>query len=201
MFGSKLRQPLPWPRIQDATILSTLLDWLHGEDEGLHNVAIEALRTLGTEEATATLVTSYEEQTGDDRDKVVLATALLRMGDSRGVEFLNSLGRRAKGMLSVSAATWLFLAGKVDRGLNLMLHILDRGDIEAKRGMVDQISPGPSLRTGSPRTAFTMLDFGCSVNWCPRTRLPSRFSDRRHSVNSTLQYASLINFVQLSIRT
>jgi hypothetical protein len=64
---------------------------------------------------------------------------LLRLKDERGVDFLKTVAKRAQGNLSVAAARWLYSVYKSDIGLQQMQHILDNGDGEAKRGMVQQI--------------------------------------------------------------
>ena len=126
-------------KINDPSILPKLLEWFNGANEGYRNVAIEAFKTLDTEQARDTLVRSYEEGGRGEQDKAVLATALLRMGDTRGLEFLDGVARRARGALSVMAATWIYAEHEADEGLRLMLHVLDNGDLDAKRSMVNQI--------------------------------------------------------------
>ncbi|HTQ39771.1 MAG TPA: HEAT repeat domain-containing protein [Pirellulales bacterium] len=126
-------------KIKDAKIFDTLQQWFDRDEQGFRNVAIEALKTLGTDEARDTLIESYEKGGRNEGDKAVLANALLRMGDERGVNFLNSLAIRAQGRWSVFAATALYIANYSDAGLRLLLHILENGDNEAKQRMVNQI--------------------------------------------------------------
>ena len=123
----------------DQTILSQLLEWFAGDDEQNRNLAIEGLKTLASDEAKLHLEQSYEQGGRDDMDRAVLAIALLRLRDERGVDFLKTVAERAQGPLSVMAATWLYGEYKPDTGLKLMLNLLDNGDLEAKRGMVNQV--------------------------------------------------------------
>ena len=68
----------------------------------------------------------------------MLATALLRSGNSRGLPFLEWVARKADGAWAVTAATWVYTDQK-RLGLELMRDILDRGTLEAHRAMVGQI--------------------------------------------------------------
>lgn len=121
----------------DQTLLPQLLEWFAGDEK--RELAIEGLVALATEEAKLQLKQGYEQGGCDDRDRAMLAIALLRLKDERGVDFLKTVAKRARGDLSVAAANWLYCEYDADIGLQLMLHILDDGDGEAKCGMVQQI--------------------------------------------------------------
>lgn len=126
-------------RNKDERLLPKLLEWFHGSNEGYRNIAIQALAALGIDRGDDELRKAYDEGGRDERDRVVLAIALLGMGDDRGVDYLKDVARRAKGQWSCVAATGLYRPPDPDVGLQLMLHILDRGDNEAKQWMVNQI--------------------------------------------------------------
>lgn len=125
-------------RAKDETILPKLLEWLDGPSEPMRNAAIEGLQTLNTPETRAALETAYQQGGRDENDRTVLAIALLRLGDTRGLSFLESVARRAQGPWSVTAATWIYDHEPL-KGLDLLRHLLDQGDDEAKRYVVSQI--------------------------------------------------------------
>ncbi len=138
-------------RLDDETILPRVLDWFRQGDEPHRNVAIECLLTLKDPEARRHLVEAYERGGRDEEDRAVLAVALLRSGDGRGVPFLESVARRADGAWSVMAATWL-RGHDPALALGLMRAILDKGTLEARQAMVSQI--GNLAPDGLPH-AFT----------------------------------------------
>jgi HEAT repeat protein len=123
-------------RFKDECILPKLLEWFAGES--MRNVAIEGLKTLDTREARLTLETAYEAGGRNENDKTVLAIALLRLGDTRGLPFLEAVARRAKGRWSVTAASWV-RDHDPGKGLELLLYLLDQGDEEARRSVVNQV--------------------------------------------------------------
>ena len=126
-------------KIKDEAANPTFLDWFHNGDEAHRNLGIETLKTLASDAAKHELKSSYENGGRNEQDRAVLAVALLRLGDTVGLSFLKEVGERATGPLSVMAATWIYSVHDTDIGLRLMLDILDRGDLEAKRSLVMQI--------------------------------------------------------------
>jgi hypothetical protein len=135
----KAAAALALAKINDPSVVPKVLGWFDGDNAGLRNVAIAGFKTLNTEQARNVLVAAFEEGGRGEEDRIVLATALLRMGDTRGLEFLVGIVRRARGALSAMAATCVYAEHEADEGLRLMLHVLDNGDLDAKRLMVWQI--------------------------------------------------------------
>ena len=129
-------------KVQDPTVLARLLEWFHGDDDGYRNAAIESLRALNTDDARQVLADSYESGGRNEMDKLILACALLRISDLRGVPFLESLAHRAKGTAAALAATSLYAANMSNESLRRMLLILDNGDNEARQHLVSQICYG-----------------------------------------------------------
>jgi HEAT repeat protein len=148
-------------RAGDETILPKLLDWLEGPSEPMRNLAIEGLHALDTPESRSALEAAYREGGRDENDKTVLAIALLRLGDTRGLPFLEAVARRAQGPWSVTAAAWIY-DHEPREGLQLLLHILERGDDEAKRCVVNQIWSRSRPRIAHP---FTSEGLGESRAW------------------------------------
>ena len=142
--GSDRRRPqseavIALAKIKDAEVYHSLVDWFHGDDESYRNLAIEGLLTFNTAQARQILEESYASGGRSENDRAVLAVALLRLGNTRGIEFLKELARRANDSWSVMAATWIYHHSSTD-GLLLMRHIVDNGQLEAKQSMVGQVS-------------------------------------------------------------
>ncbi len=125
-------------RIKHESVVPVLRDWFTSEGESTRNVAIEGLLRLDTPEARQMLEAAYEEGGRSENDRSVLAVALLRLGDTRGLAFLEAIARRRTGAWSVMAASWIY-GHQREKGVQLMLEILDHGDLEAKQRMVNQI--------------------------------------------------------------
>jgi len=125
-------------RVKDETILPRLLEWLEGPSEPMRNLAIGGLQILNTPEARSTLEAAYQQGGRDEKDRTVLAMALLRLGDTRGLPLLEGVARRAKGPWSVNAAASIYDHEPL-RGLELLLHLVDQGDDEAKRCVVVRV--------------------------------------------------------------
>lgn len=131
-------------RIGDETLLQRLVLWLRSGDEGHRNVAVECLKQLKTPPARKVLEDFWnagigcDAGIGDDGIRFVVAAALLDLGDLRGREVLGSTARCGQGSWAVFAATSVYFA-QPREGLQLMLQILDDGDLEARQSMVGQI--------------------------------------------------------------
>jgi HEAT repeat protein len=125
-------------RLQDRTILPRLENWLRASDSPHRNVAIECLKTLDRPEARFLLRDFWDRSLGDEEDRLIVAAALLTLGDPRGLVLLESAAHVAKGSWSVFAATSIY-AHDFRRGLELMLGIIDVGDLEAQQSLVSQI--------------------------------------------------------------
>ena len=113
---------------RDPELLPQLLEWFAGDDK--RHLAIEALVALDTDEAKRLLEQGFEQGGRDDDDRARLAVALLRLQDTRGVDYLETVATRAQGDWSVAAARWLYMEHSREMGLRLMLHILDEGDAD-----------------------------------------------------------------------
>jgi hypothetical protein len=125
-------------RLQDRTLLPRLEKWLRAGDRPHRNVAIACLKALDLPEARFLLLDFWDRSLGDQEDRLVMARALLDLDDLRGVEVLESAARACKGSWSVFAATSIYTHDS-RRGLELMLGILDAGDLEAQQSLVSQI--------------------------------------------------------------
>jgi hypothetical protein len=69
---------------------------------------------------------------------LVLAAALLDLGDKSGSAFLEATARAARGAWSVFAATTIYFHDS-HLGLEFMLGILNTGDLDAQQSLVSQI--------------------------------------------------------------
>lgn len=122
----------------DETLLPTLEEWLQSPDRSRRNVAIECLKILDTPESHQVLRDFWDSGEGDEEDRLVIAAALFSVGDRRGHSTLESTACAAHGIWSVFAATSIY-GRQRQEGLSMMKQILDQGDLEAKRGMINQI--------------------------------------------------------------
>jgi hypothetical protein len=135
---------LNWPeaaialaRSGDDTLLPRFEHWLHAADRGHRNVAMQCLQYLGSLDAQR-LLQDFWISTGDEEDRLSLAEVFLSLGDDRGLSLLESTAAKAEGTWSVFAATAIY-GFRYPDGLQWMMHILDKGDLEAKQSMVNQI--------------------------------------------------------------
>ena len=153
-------------RRQNLWIQPRLMDWLTSGDEPHRNLAIEGLKWLNTCDARDALQRAWAQGGRDEGDRVILARALLDLGDDRGRAFLEQTARQAEGSWSVVAATAIYCRDRSNRdpetlrtgpasgqnspvqrtgpdarasGLELMRWILDHGNTAAQQGMVNQI--------------------------------------------------------------
>lgn len=155
-------------RAGDTSLFETLLTWFHGESAADRSAAIECLVTLKTVAARQTLADAWEQGGRGRGDRVTLSTALLRLGDLRGIPFLEEVAQETQGAWSVTAATWIYYHQRA-RGLRLMRDILERGDLEAKQSMVMQIAGLTTL----PHV-FTAEGFDEARSWVKRQSSPRR---------------------------
>jgi HEAT repeat protein len=125
-------------RYQDRTILPQLESWLREGDRPRRNVAIECLKQLDAPEGRLLLRNFWDQNLGDEEDRLVVAAALLTLDDPRGLSLLESTAQAAKGSWSVFAATSVSFHD-FRRGLELMLGILHEGDLESRQSLVSQI--------------------------------------------------------------
>ncbi len=103
-------------RNKDETIRRRLLEWLNHGDHGHRSVAIAGLVELDRDQAMEILQERWtEEQDADDRN--VLAAALLRLGDTRGLSFLDAEARKSEGRL-VSSRRCLYQRTRAGRRLS-----------------------------------------------------------------------------------
>ncbi len=79
----------------------------------------------------------------------VVAAGLLRLGDARGLPFLEEIARRGQGAWSVTAVAWI-CSHDSKSGLELMLRLLEHGDDEAKQAATTQVWNW--ARTANPYT-------------------------------------------------
>ena len=122
-------------RAKDEVVRTRLLDWFHTGDEGHRNVAIEGLTLLAAPGTTELFGDSWAKGGRGEEDCLVLAAALLRLNDTRGQESLTAAAQKAEGLWSVFAATAIERYDAA-RGYRLMLWIVDRGDLQARRALV-----------------------------------------------------------------
>jgi len=123
---------------QDLPSLNAFDRWLQVGDREHRNVAIECLKSYG-EEGQTRLQQFWDSDAGDAEDRLVVAMALLSLEDSRGLSMLHSTAESCCGAWSVASATSIYISNDRRQGLQLMLRIIDDGDLEAKQSMVSQI--------------------------------------------------------------
>lgn len=134
---------------KDETVLPRLHEWFAGADETSRRIAVEGLVRLNTPEARSTLENAYHQGGRSDEDRILLAIALLRLGDAQALPFLEAIAQRAQSPWSVTAAAWIYSLDN-RRGLELMLHLLDNGDAETKLSATTQVWNW--ARTANPYT-------------------------------------------------
>jgi len=122
-------------RAKDESLRPRLLEWFHRGDHGHRNVAIEGLIQLDDGRAAEIFRQSWDSEALGEEDRLVLAAALLRLGDTCGLAWLEAAARKAEGSWSVFAAKSVADHDAV-RGLGLLLWIIDHGDLDAKRSVV-----------------------------------------------------------------
>src|SRR5262245_1199610 len=122
-------------RLQDRTLLTRLEGWFRGGDRPHRNVAVQCLKAFDSPTARSLLRDCWDRGFGDEADRLVLAAALLDLGDNSGSAILDATARAARGAWSVVAATTIYFHDS-RRGLEFMLGILDTGDLEAQQSLV-----------------------------------------------------------------
>jgi hypothetical protein len=125
-------------RLRDPAVLPRLADWLRAGDRPRRHAAVQCLRAFDAPAARAMLRARWDGRAGDAEDQLVLAAALLGLGDPIGAALLDATARAAKGAWPVFAATAIYTHDP-HRGLELMLGILSAGDLEARQGLVSQV--------------------------------------------------------------
>jgi HEAT repeat protein len=120
------------------SLLPRFEGWLREGDRPHRNVAVECLKALNSPEANRVLQEYWDRGDGDEKQRLLVAAALLSAGDDRGRTILEAAARGVQGGTSVFAATAIHAVDRRE-GLNLMMHILDEGDLEARQSMVTQI--------------------------------------------------------------
>jgi hypothetical protein len=125
-------------RLQDQTLLPRLEAWLRIGDRPHRNVAVQCLKALDCPTARTLLRDCWDRGLGDEEDRLVLAAALLDLGDNSGSALLEATARAARGAWSVFAATTIWVHDSRS-GLEFMLGILDTGDLRAQQSLVSQI--------------------------------------------------------------
>ena len=122
----------------EEVILPRLIGWLNSQSPSHSHVAVECLKFLKIPSAIAALRDFWTSQAGDEELRLVVAAALLDLGNPCGRQLLQSVAQHADSGLSVFSATTIFGTSPRE-GLNLMLQILDHGSLEAQQAMVGQI--------------------------------------------------------------
>jgi hypothetical protein len=123
---------------KDGTVRPVLEGWLRHGNLGEFNVAIEGLARLDPGAAREAFRRSWDAGDEDEERRLVLAAAMLQLGDNVGAGLLEGVARRA-------ADGWASFAGfalaghDASRGYGLLLGILADGGAEAKRAVVMQV--------------------------------------------------------------
>ncbi|HJZ56065.1 MAG TPA: HEAT repeat domain-containing protein [Gemmataceae bacterium] len=125
-------------RLQDRTLLPQLEAWVRRADRPHRNAAVQCLKAFDSPRARSLLRDCWDRGLGNEEDRLVLAEALLDLGDNSGSAILEATARAARGAWSVVAATTIYCQDS-RRGLEFMLGILDTGDLEAQQSLVSQI--------------------------------------------------------------
>jgi hypothetical protein len=90
---------------------------------------------INDERAVEAIKHAWEAGKGNETERLVLAAALLRLEDDRGLGLLEDTARQAHGAWAVVAATFV-AQSRPALGYELMLQIADEGDLEAQRSLV-----------------------------------------------------------------
>jgi hypothetical protein len=122
-------------RHKDETIWHRLLDWLEQGDAGQKNVATDCMIKIDEQRAAAALQRAWDTGNGTEDEWLVLAAALLRLGDERGLGLLEETARQGHGAWAVFAATSI-APSRPALAYELMLRIADEGDLEAQQALV-----------------------------------------------------------------
>jgi hypothetical protein len=122
---------------KDQPLRQLLYDWFHGDDTERRSVAIQAWIEFDPVYAHRLFLEDWEKGGRDEDDRLVLANALLRLGNTQVVGFLEAAARRAEGSRSVFAA-WSVAQQSTVQGFRLMQWILDHGDSKALGALVMQ---------------------------------------------------------------
>jgi hypothetical protein len=125
-------------RAKVPSVRPLLLGWLGSGDTGEFNVAVEGLALLDSDGGLELFQRAWDAGGGAEERRLILAAALLRLRDARGVGLLEEVARRADGPWAVFAAFGL-ASYDPPRAYSLMLDILDDGGLEAKRALVMQV--------------------------------------------------------------
>jgi hypothetical protein len=125
---------------KDNSVKPVMLAWFSGQDQGDRNVAMQALTELDEPAALELFRQSWEAGDRKDslEDRLCLAERMLNLGDNRGMKLLATVGREAKGAWS-SFAGFTLLSHDPTLACEVLLHILDDGDEEAKQSVVSQV--------------------------------------------------------------
>lgn len=126
-------------RFQDGSILPTVQPWLQNTDREWRNAAMGTLKHFKSPAGMQVLTALWNTDWGDDEDRLVLALNLVEAGHVPARENVTTVATAAKGAWSVACATQIYFVDPRS-GLQLMLHIFDSGDLEAKQNMVGQVS-------------------------------------------------------------
>jgi hypothetical protein len=111
------------------------VSWLDQGDEGRKNVAVNCMIEVNEERAAEAIAHVWDSGNGNETERLVLAAALLRLGDERGLGLLEETARQSHGSWAVVAATCV-AHSRPALGYGLMLRIADEGDLEAQRSLV-----------------------------------------------------------------
>jgi hypothetical protein len=125
-------------RLRDPAVRPRLAEWLRSGDRPHRHAAVQCLRAFDPAAARAELRAYWDDLAGDAEDRLVVAAALLGLGDGAGRALLEAAAAAAAGDWAVFAAFAVYGADP-GRGLRLMRGILDRGDLAARQALVSQV--------------------------------------------------------------
>ena len=126
-------------RFNDESLLPVIQPWLHATEREWRIAAIASLGHFKSAGAQSILTTLWNDGWGDEEDRRDLATKLTAAGNLAAREHLTSVATAANDSWSVACATQIYFVDP-RAGLKLMLHIFESGDLEAKQGIVGQVS-------------------------------------------------------------
>lgn len=154
---------------KDAAIVPRLVAWFRDGDQDRRNAAFSCLGSYGLlagDAALALLREAWDIGGRDDADRAMLAVGLLSRGDRAGRDFLVDLARRADDDAACWAAETIFAHDR-PLGLDLMLHVLDRGaSFRVRWGMVEKVA-----RLGDLPHLWTADGLAEARHWVEQQRL------------------------------
>lgn len=130
---------IAFARKKEDCVIPVALEWLNSDDDETRHGAIEVLNQLKTPASAEQLHRLWDADWGDADDRLTLAGALATRGHQDSFELLERTAEAGRGAWSGACATQIYFL-QPERGLRLILRLLDTGDLEVKQWLVGQMS-------------------------------------------------------------